>query len=290
MDFKEIDFNELWKRAAKQTGPENGIPGKHSWDKRAEKFSQRLNRAKKNKKLDKEDYVYKMLERIEVQTGQTVLDIGCGPGLLTLPLAKKARQVTALDISSKMLERLKNDAANAGLSNISYVNSSWQKAFEAGMVDSHDIVVASRSLVSGDIQEALNNIARIARQAAYLTFPIFHLPFDFEVYEAIGRHGDNHPPYVYIYNMLYQTGIHANLEILYSKVKVQFYSIEEAVNTLQSRAEPFTGCEKQKLHEFLEKKFDEQGESPFFTHEGRSEWALIWWRKENLQERYYKSH
>ena len=135
--------------------------------------------------------------------------------------------------------------------------------------------------MSGDMKEALSYIITITGRAAYLTFPIVHLPFDLEVYKAIGRDKKKHPPYIYILNMLFQMGIHANVEILYSKVKVQFPSIEEAMEDLQWRTDPFTPDEKVKLREFLERKFAEQKDSPVFTHEGKSQWALIWWRKEN---------
>jgi len=142
-------------------------------------------------------------------------------------------------------------------------------------------VVASRSLMSGDMKEALSNITAIVGQATYLTFPIVHLPFDWEVYKAIGREKKKHPPYIYILNMLFQMGINANVEILYSKLKVQFPSVEEAMDDLQWRTDPFTPDEKARLREFLESKFAEQKGSPVFTHEGKSQWALIWWRKEN---------
>jgi SAM-dependent methyltransferase len=134
----------------------------------------------------------------------TVLDIGCGPGTLSVPLAPKARSVTALDISTEMLKRLEINAAKAGLNNIEYINLPWQDALTGGRVGEHDVVVASRSLMSGDMKEALSSINAIARRAAYVTFPIVHLPFDWEVYRAIGREQKKHPPYVYILNMLFK--------------------------------------------------------------------------------------
>jgi 2-polyprenyl-3-methyl-5-hydroxy-6-metoxy-1,4-benzoquinol methylase len=85
------------------------------WDKRANKFGRNVNRVKDGEARDKDDYISKMLERIEIRPGWTVLDIGCGPG--------------ALDISSEMLKRLKSNADSSGLSNIRYLNSSWQDAF-----------------------------------------------------------------------------------------------------------------------------------------------------------------
>ena len=134
--------------------------------------------------------------------------------------------------------------------------------------------------MSGDMKSAISDINSMIRQAAYITYPIIHLPLDWEVYKVIGRNGKKHPPYVYVYNLLYQMGIMANVEILYSKVKVQFPNVEETINDLQWRTEPFTPDEKIKLREFLEKKFAEQNNSPVFTHEGYSVWALIWWRKQ----------
>jgi SAM-dependent methyltransferase len=274
MDFNAIDWNAMWQEELKDSRWEIKSP-RELWDKRADKFGKMV----KDGQTDKSDYMSLMLNHIEIKPGWTLLDIGCGPGTLTIPLAKEAGSVTALDISSKMLERFKSDADSRGLSNIKYLNSSWQDAFANGQVGSHDVVVASRSLMSGDIKKAISNIAAITRQAAYLTFPIVHLPFDWVAYEAIGRGKKKYPPYIYVYNMLFQMGIWANVEILYSKVKVQFSSIEEAMDDLQWRTDPFTPDEKIRLRKFLEKKFAEKKESSVFTHEGQSVWALIWWRK-----------
>jgi len=279
MDFNSIDWNALWQEESKGAYWKDNLSHKELWDRRADKYGKSIGRGQDGENRDKDDYVTKMLERIEVRPGWTVLDIGCGPGTLALSLAKKAGSVTALDISSEMLKRFKIHADKAGLVNIQYLNLSWQDAFAGGQLDSHDVVVASRSLMADDMNKAVSNLARLTRQAAYLTLPIVNLPFDWEVHQAIGRR-KKHPPYIYIYNMLYRMGIPANVEILNSKVKVQFTSVEEAIEDLQWRTDPFGPDELERLREFLENKFAQQGDSAVFTHEGRSKWALIWWRKE----------
>lgn len=279
MDFNSIDWNALWRQESRHSHWKDASAQKALWDRRAESFDKRINRVKKGDPLDKDDYISKMLDRIEVEPGATVLDIGCGPGTLTIPLARKAGSVTALDISSEMLKRLKANADESNLTNIRYLNAPWQEALTDGRAGRHDVVVASRSLMSGNMREAMTRIIEIAGRAAYLTFPIVHLPFDWEVYHAIGRENKKHPPYIYIYNMLYQMGVSANVEILYSRVKVQFSGIRDAISDLQWRTDPFTRGEKTKLRRFLEEKFAEQKNAPVFTHEGWSQWALIWWRK-----------
>jgi predicted TPR repeat methyltransferase len=282
MDFGKIDWKTMWQEETGRAQWRNNMSSKELWDKRAEGFDKRINRVKEGEPLDKDDYISKMLDRIEVKPDWTVLDIGCGPGTLAIPLAKKARSVTALDISTEMLKRLRINADKAGLDNLLYVNSSWEDAVNNSSVGKHDVVIASRSLMSGNMWEVLTAVIGITSKAAYLTFPIVHLPFDFEVYKAIGRDKKKHPPYIYIPNMLYQMGVHANVEILYSKVKVQFPSVEQAMEDIQWRADPFSPEEKERLRKFLEKKFAEQKESAVFTHEGKSQWALVWWRKDNL--------
>jgi SAM-dependent methyltransferase len=280
MDFYSIDWNALWQEEASRSHW-NQQSQQELWNKRADSFSKRINRvAECQEGLDKDDYISKMLARIEIQPGWTVLDIGCGPGSLSIPLASKAGSITALDFSSEMLKHLKVNAEKYHIDNIQYINSSWQDAFNHNLVGEHDVVVASRSLVSGNMQEALSRIISITRQAAYLTFPVIHLPFDWEVYRAIGRNGKKHPPYIYICNMLYRMGIQANVEILHSRVKVQFPSLEAVIDDLQWRTEPFTQEEKSRLIEFLKPKFSGLKNSSTFTHEGFSKWALIWWKKE----------
>ena len=51
-----------------------------------------------------------IIEHVALQPGMKVLDFGCGPGRLTIPLAKKvgpAGEVTALDIQPGMLQKVR---------------------------------------------------------------------------------------------------------------------------------------------------------------------------------------
>lgn len=66
-----------------------------------------------------------IIEHLNLQPGMRVLDIGCGPGRLAIPLAKALApngQVVALDIQQEMLDKVRKKAEEAGLTNIDYVN------------------------------------------------------------------------------------------------------------------------------------------------------------------------
>jgi ubiquinone/menaquinone biosynthesis C-methylase UbiE len=64
------------------------------------------------------------LERIGVQPGQRVLEIGPGPGRLLIPIARHIGpmgEAVGLDIQPAMIDRLRANATVAGVSNLSAV-------------------------------------------------------------------------------------------------------------------------------------------------------------------------
>ncbi len=67
-----------------------------------------------------------ILQHLRLQPGMTVLDIGCGPGRLTLPCARAVGttgRVLALDIQAGMLQRTRDKARHAGLTNIDFIEA-----------------------------------------------------------------------------------------------------------------------------------------------------------------------
>ena len=63
---------------------------------------------------------------LELVPGMRVLDAGCGPGRLTLPLAEAVGpqgKVTALDIQDEMLARVRQKVETAGLQNVKFLHA-----------------------------------------------------------------------------------------------------------------------------------------------------------------------
>lgn len=64
-----------------------------------------------------------IVQHLNLQAGMKVLDAGCGPGRLTIPLAQSVRptgEVVAIDSQPDMLVRAQQKARQANLSNISF--------------------------------------------------------------------------------------------------------------------------------------------------------------------------
>lgn len=65
-----------------------------------------------------------IVDNLALSTGMTVLDAGCGPGRLTVPLCRSvgpAGRVVALDIQPGMLARAKTKTEAAGCTNVDFV-------------------------------------------------------------------------------------------------------------------------------------------------------------------------
>ena len=67
------------------------------------------------------DPLERMLRLAGVTADDTVLDLGCGPGIVSCAFAEKANHVTGLDLAPAMLERGKARQAERSLTNMAWV-------------------------------------------------------------------------------------------------------------------------------------------------------------------------
>jgi ubiquinone/menaquinone biosynthesis C-methylase UbiE len=68
-----------------------------------------------------------IVKRLDLQPGMKVLDLGCGPGRLTIPIAKQLGahgEVVAVDIQGGMLRQAQKKAQAARLTNVQFLQVS----------------------------------------------------------------------------------------------------------------------------------------------------------------------
>ena len=97
----------------------------------------------------------------------TVLDIGCGPGVLAIPLASKVRSVVMLDPSRAMLDLAEAHAESRGLTNLISLNEAWEDT-DLAKLGEVDYVIASYSLAMRDLRAAIEKMNAVARKGVYL--------------------------------------------------------------------------------------------------------------------------
>lgn len=74
--------------------------------------------------LLKNNNAREIIQHLALEPGMKVLDFGCGPGRLTIPVAKHIGpkgEVTAFDIQAGMLQRVRTKALAENLDNIQFV-------------------------------------------------------------------------------------------------------------------------------------------------------------------------
>ena len=88
-----------------------------------------------------------LAERRGTSREESLLDLACGPGRLTLPLALSFRAVLAVDLESEMIEQARQDALRRGVTNVR-----WR----VGKVE--DLELAAQSLGMVTIGEAFHRV------------------------------------------------------------------------------------------------------------------------------------
>jgi SAM-dependent methyltransferase len=276
MSVNNTNWNAIWRDgiiffAGKSDKAE-------SWNRAASRWN----------KEEATDYREKVMKRIKVKPDCTVLDVGCGPGLLAIPLAKRCNHLTALDISCEMLKYLKHNAEQEKVANITCINMPFENAFVGKDIEKHDIVIASRSMGwEYNLEKFLRNMHNAAEKRAYVIWGADDRPFDIGLYKAIGRSYGETRTYIVIYNLLYQMGIRANIEIFQTKANaITYKSVDEASSELIKRferrntGEQLKESEVERLNVYLKESLVKSENGVYrFGNNRPAKHALIWWDK-----------
>ncbi|MGN0704191.1 MAG: molybdopterin-binding protein [Lentihominibacter sp.] len=205
--------------------PKRGIGG---WDDQADFYNKMASMEK--------GFTLNQINCIDADKNDTVLDIGCGPGRVTVPMAGRARSVTAADASPKMLQHCRSNAEKAGADNVTTVLMDWEDEKSVSRLEKHDIVIASRSIAMGDIDKlcslARKYVVLIMWSHGYPSIPmiineLFKGVDDEEMpkppFTRDRRHGNN-----MLYNRIYDMGYEPNVRIVDDGFTKVFGSREEA--------------------------------------------------------------
>ena len=240
---------EILDARAQQMDAAYGRLGRTSadfWERRARGFH------RSTKDTTGSDPFYLHLRNIA--TPQTsVLDVGAGTGRFSLALAPLSEHVTAVEPSSTMLDFLRHDAKERCLSNISYVQATWQDAPDDLQAD---IVICSHVLYPiREIVPFLEKLQKATRNGCYIYLRATHLD---AATAPLWRHfhGDDRcmpPGYIHALDVLYEMDIFANVEIVTLPPSLRYPSLDVAVTEISEQLIlPDDEKTRRELHDLLE--------------------------------------
>lgn len=209
--------------------------------------------------------------------GSRVIDVGAGGGRITLPLARRVRDMVAVEPSTAMREVLLAEAARVGVANLTIVPVRWEEAD----VDSADLVYAANVTYGvRDIEPFLRKLDRLAtRFAALVAFadPPQHMLAPFWAFV----HGEERlrlPCRDELVDVLRELGVEPHLIRLPARPARPFGTSEETRDELRRRL--FIGrgnALEERLSEAIEQLTVERHGVVWARHAMANERAVIWW-------------
>ena len=274
MQLAQVDWQRSWEELESTRPTANGA---EHWNKRSTSYGS----------MRYGDYERRFFELAQIEPGSTVLDFGCGVGLLAIPLAQQGCRVIACDFSQGMLDQLAMHAREAGVEDrIESHLLAWDDDWTAMGLgpDSVDVAIASRSIATRHLESALRKLDAVARQRVCVTVAAGASPRrDVRAYEAVGRTPFWVPDYAYCLNILLAYGVFADLTYIVTHRRPAFENRTDALDQLaQMMGGDLTAEEHARLEAYVDAQYVEDPTMPAdrtfaARHDCPVRWAFISW-------------
>jgi SAM-dependent methyltransferase len=268
-------WNEILDARAQQMDAAYARLGRTSadfWERRASGF----HRSTKDT-ITSDPFYLRLRDIVTPQT--SVLDVGAGTGRFSLALAPQAEHITAVEPSAAMMDFLRRDAADKGLSNISYVQATWQEAPDNLQAD---IVICSHVLYPiREIEPFLVKLQKATRQDCYCYLRATHIDaLTADLWQHFHHDERRIPPsYIHVLDVLYEMGIFANVEIVTLPPSLRYPSLNVAVTEMTEQLIlPEDEKARVELRALLERWLVER-DGMLVPPQQKVVCAIIWWKK-----------
>ena len=263
----ELDWESIWQKSIKK-----GLKKEKDWDKIAKDFG---------KWLENDDYPDILLNEMKISPDDTVLDIGCAEGTITRKIAKKAKSVTGLDKSERMLEELNRNAELEQIDNIKTMQMDI-KEMEYETLGDYDIVLASRCLNGiANIKKTVLTLNRIANKYVYITvFGSSTHEYQKEKARIAGKPFKPGTDYMVLVMLLKSLGIEPNILQLECKNLKEYQDIDEAMERSVWRLGDLEEGNKIALKKYFKEIFVKNEKGNWVNPKDKTDLVLIWWKKE----------
>jgi SAM-dependent methyltransferase len=183
-------------------------------------------------------YTLNQVNAIPLLPGDTLLDMGCGPGRLSVPLAQRVKSVTSLDMSEHVLRYCETNARAAGLTNLTTQKMNFEDAIAGENVERHDVVVCSRSVGLWNLKKLSSFAGRLTAIVTFANAPAIPQLLS-NIFNGTTADQQQKPPFMKFgmnrsvnynafYNIAYDLGYEPNVTIVEDGFTRDYVSNEDA--------------------------------------------------------------
>ena len=159
--MEELNWREVWEEKQKQrTRPLKIVYDKDFRAKFAEDYSEQA-------KYNNYEYGRKATEALSEMLDEDfeVLEIGAGPGTLTIPFAETVKKVVAIESSEMAVDYLRRNIKESQVENVEIMNRNWMEVDDREIKDRFDLVVCSHFLWQvHDLEKHLEKMENASRK------------------------------------------------------------------------------------------------------------------------------
>ncbi|KKG14869.1 hypothetical protein EO98_03770 [Methanosarcina sp. 2.H.T.1A.6] len=207
MVTKKVDWEALWADTLRATN-EKCTPD--YWNQRASDYSDFISTSdfEHGKKIRALFEAEGLLNK-----DWNILDVGAGPGAVTIPFAEKVSSVTSVEPAEEMANYLLKNAEERGLFNIRIIPTLWQEVEIENLRNTFDLVVCCHALWHfTDIWEQVQRMAAASKGFCCLVHGLYD-EGEAEEWKKLGVTEDNVDQFTMIKNILEHRGIYPNIHI-----------------------------------------------------------------------------
>jgi hypothetical protein len=271
-----IDWEEEWERLYDERQRSACEYQVHDWSERSHGFSE-------SRKTNHYEYGRKVVNLLRsrgiVTPAIAVAEVGSGPGTFVIPFAPHVRHITAIEPAEGMIRRIEENAAEERITNYSIIPKIWQDVDISGYSRAFDLVLSSAVIwMFRDIMEQVTRMEKVCRGYCCIAAGLDTVSMQaLDLWKEVmgDRPQLQYPQYPHIYNILYQNGRVANVEIFQSSSTSSLEQTEIMYRIMFSKIIEYTAEVEQKVKKNLETYAEDLPEGKRIVRTGHT--AVIWW-------------
>jgi len=220
------------------------------------------------------------LKTMIIPSRARILDIGAGAGSLAVPLAKKGCDVTAVELSPLMCAALEKYRESEGAPPITVITRRWEDISPSDLHTPYDVTIASYSLTMVEIADAIRKIQAVTSGRVYLFW--FLTPPSWagvmrDLWPSLHhRQYYSSPLADCLWNVLYEMGIYAHIEVQSPAPPRIFETVDQAVRHMAGRLNCTEEWQIQIITNYYRERMEHCPDGRYLCEEGHRS-AKIWW-------------